>query len=93
MVAVVSLQKMKEDESPAIDVTKPTMMGDEVSSDKRFKTIKLLGDDLRAFAKPPQKFWDDSFIGEAVADDCHPPNSSFIIGATGNLITFINYKL
>ncbi len=69
------------EDKPPIDVTKPPMTVEE-SAEKRFKTIKLISEDVKLLSKP-QKFWDDSFIGETIADDCHPSNASLSIGALG----------
>lgn len=79
---------MKEDmdNHPPIDVTKPPLTAEQ--AEKRFKTMKLLSEDLKVFNKPPRKVWDDSFLGEAIADDCHPSNTSFILGASGNSQTY-----
>ncbi|CAL8095658.1 unnamed protein product [Orchesella dallaii] len=55
----------------------------------RFKTIKQAKDDLKGLYKTPVEFWEDNYVGEVLSesDDCHPENSSFIIGASGAVMT------
>lgn len=51
----------------------------------KFRTIRAAKDDLKGFYKTPTELWDDNFIGEALsdADECHPDDISFVIGASG----------
>ncbi|ODM96760.1 Mitochondrial import inner membrane translocase subunit TIM22 [Orchesella cincta] len=55
----------------------------------RFKTINRAKDDLKGLYKTPVELWDDNYVGEVLSesDDCHPENSSFVIGATGAVMT------
>jgi len=54
----------------------------------KFKTIRSFREDLRGLLKPPGTLWDQSYVGEVVTDGCHPANSSFAIGASGDLLIY-----
>jgi hypothetical protein len=77
---------MKDENDNRIDVTNEneSELTSPKGNSKKFKTVKLFRDDIKkGFYKPPQTLWDESFVGEAIADECHPENSSFAIGTLG----------
>lgn len=58
----------------------------------RFRAMRAAKDDLKGFYKTPVELWDDNFVGEVLSesDECHPENSSFVIGAAGmHIVKFI----
>jgi len=89
--ATVNVRKSDEDKEKdnggALAYPDPDPRQSRTGDEEKLRTINAIKDDFKGLNKPPQKLWDDSFIGEMIADDCHPPNSSFVIGAVGGFLT------
>ncbi len=61
----------------------------------RFRVMRAAKDDLKGLYKTPVEFWDDNFVGEVLSesDECHPENSSFVMGAAGMHVKIHMHKI
>jgi len=73
------------DENPKTDNLGTTQSSSSQTYEKtRFKTSKQFYNDFKKFfSSTPATHWDANYIGEAIADNCHPQNTTFAIGAIG----------